>query len=113
MAISFVPLFSPTVLTTSAAIIYTVPTTPSTNLLRGGRIRATNTTGTAATITLYAVPNAGTAAAGNAFMSVYTVPANDYVDTDVPLLPVGASIQGLASTGTAITMTAINGALFS
>ena len=69
MTISYSNFFAPTVLGTSAGTLATIPAQPTTTLLRGGRIRLTNTTGGAVTATLYAVPAAGSPAAGNAFVS--------------------------------------------
>lgn len=113
MAITYIKLFSPTVLSTTVSTLYTVPSIPASNLLRGGRIRFVNTTSTAATVTAYAVNSGGTASASNAFISGYTVSPNSYVDVDVPQLAIGDSIQALASTATTITCDALNGALFS
>lgn len=103
----------PTVLTTSAATLYTVPASPGTNLLRGGRVRLTNTTAGAVTATLYAVPSAGTAGVGNAFVSAKSIAANDFLDVDVPIMPAGSFIQALAGAGTSITAHMISGSLFS
>ena len=103
----------PTVLGTAAATLFTVPATPTTNLLRGGRMRLTNTTAGAVTATLYAVPLAGAAAAGNAFVSAKSIAANDFLDVDVPLMGPGAFVQGLAGAATSITAHMISGSLFS
>lgn len=91
----------------------TVPSSPLTTLLRGGRIRLVNTTGAAVTATLYAVPSAGTAAAGNAFISAKSIAANDYLDVDVPIMPAGATLQALASAATSITAHMVGGGLYS
>lgn len=113
MSITYSNFFAPTVLGAAAATLYTVPATPTSNLLRGGRIRLTNTTAGAITVTLYAVPAAGAAAAGNAFVSAKSIAANDYLDVDVPIMPAGAFIQALASAGTSITAHMISGGIYS
>lgn len=113
MTTSYSNFFAPTVLTTSAATLYTVPATPTASLLRGGRMRFTNTTAGAITVTAYAVPPAGTAAAGNAFVSAKSVAAGDYLDADVPIMPAGAFIQALASANTSITAHMLSGSVFS
>lgn len=113
MTISYSNFFAPTVLGTSAGTLLTVPTSPSSSLLRGGRIRLTNTTATAATATLYAVPFSGTASASNAFLSSYSVPGNGYIDVDVPILPAGATVQALSGTASAITAHMVSGSLYS
>lgn len=113
MSIFYAKFFPPTVLTTTAATLFTTPLQPTTTLLRGGRIRLTNTSATAATATLYAVPVAGTAAAGNCFLNAKTVAPNDYLDIDVPILAAGDFLQGLSGTATSITVQSLAGSLFS
>ena len=113
MTISYSSFFTPTVLTTAAATLYTVATTPAGQLLRGGRVRLVNTTAGAVTATLYAVPSAGAAADGNAFLKAKSIAANDYLDIDVPILPAGATLQALAGANTSITAHMLSGGLFS
>jgi hypothetical protein len=113
MTISYTNFFAPTVLTTSAATLFTVPASPGTSLLRGGRVRLTNTTAGAVTATLHAVPPAGAAADGNAILKSKSIPANDYLDLDLPIMPAGAFLQGLAGAATSITAHMINGSIFS
>lgn len=113
MTTSYSNFMPPTVLTTSAADLVTVAATPTTNLLRGGRMRLTNTTGGPVTATLYAVPSGGTASAGNAFVSGKSIGANDYLDVDVPIMPAGSKIQGLAGAATSITAHMLSGSIFS
>lgn len=112
MTISYSKFFPPTVLTLSAATLFTVPSAPTSTLLRGGRIRLANTTGVAATVTLYAVPVAGTAGAGNAFASAKTIAPNDYLDVDMPILQAGDFLQALSGTATSITAHMISGSYF-
>ena len=113
MTISYSNFMVPTVLGVAAATLFTVPSTPTTTLLRGGRMRLTNTSAAAVTVTLYAVPAAGAAAAGNAFVSAKSVAANDILDVDMPIMPAGSFVQGLASGATAITAHVISGSYFS
>lgn len=113
MAINYVKFFAPTVLTLAVATIYAVPTTPTTNLLRGGRVRLTNSTNTPKTVRLYAVPNGDTAADVNAFFYDTTVPAFTYLDVDVPILAAGDTIQGNASATPGVNIQAIAGGVFS
>lgn len=112
MSISYSKFFAPTVLTLVAATLLTIPAAPASTLLRGARIRVTNTTGVAATLTLYAVPLAGTAGVGNAFVSSKTIAGNDYLDVDVPIMAAGDFIQGLAGTATSLTAHMISGSYF-
>ena len=113
MTISYSKFMDPTVLGVAAATLFTVPATPASTLLRGGRMRLVNTTAGAVTATLYAVPLAGAAAAGNAFVSGKSIAANDYLDVDVPLMGPGGFVQGLAGAATSITAHMISGSLFS
>ncbi len=113
MTISYSSFFAPTVLTTAVQTLYTMPSTPSSSLLRGGRMRFTNTTAGAVTVTAYAVPNLGTAGTGNAFASAFSVPANNYLDVDVPILPAGATLQALAGASASITAHMLAGGVYS
>lgn len=113
MTTSYSNFMAPTVLGTSAADLVTVAATPTTNLLRGGRMRLTNTTAGAVTVTLYAVPPAGSATDGNAFVKAKSVAANDYLDVDVPIMPAGSKVQGLAGAATSITAHMLAGSIFS
>jgi hypothetical protein len=113
MTISYSAFFAPVQLGAAAGTLFTVPATPTTTLLRGGRVRLANCTAGAITATLYAVPPAGTAAAANAFLSAKSIAANDYLDVDVPIMPAGAFMQGLASGAASITIHMIGGSYFS
>lgn len=113
MTITYSSLFAPTVLTTSAATLFTAPSSPTTTIFRGGRIRFTNTTAGAITVTAHAIPAAGTAADGNAFVKAKSIAANDYLDIDVPMLAAGGFVQALASAGTSITAHPLAGSYFS
>ena len=113
MTISYSQFMAPTVLGAAAATLFSIPVLPATNLLRGGRIRLTNTTGAAVTATLYGVPMAGVAGAGNAFLSGKSIAANDYLDVDVPMLVSGGSVSALAGVAASITAHMVSGSLFS
>jgi hypothetical protein len=113
MAITYSAFMPPTVLGLTAATLFANPDQPPTTLLRGGRIRLTNTAAVPVTATLYAVPLAGTASAGNAFVSTKTIAGNDFLDVDVPLMGPGSFVQGLASAAASITAHMISGSLFS
>lgn len=113
MTISYTNFMSPTVLTTSAVTMFTVPAAPTTTLLRGGRMRFSNTTGGAVTVTVHSVPSAGSAADGNAVVKAKSVPANDYIDVDLPIMPAGSFVQALAGANTSITAHMVSGSYFS
>lgn len=112
MTVQVVQMFEPTVLTTSAATLYTVTGAP-TALLQRGRIRFTNTSGSAVNVTAYNVPSGGTAGSANEFCPVLSVPGNSNLDIDVPVLAIGDFVQALASTGSAVVAHALDGVLFS
>ena len=113
MALTFIRLFAPTVLTTSAATLYTCPASPVTSVLKNGRVRFTNTTAGAISVTAYAVPVAGSAAAGNCFLNAESISPNSHLDVDIPTLSTGDFLQALASANTSITATEVGGVLFS
>ncbi len=113
MAIEYVKFFQPTLLTTSDVVIYTVPTVPATSLLRNGRVRLTNFTTTATTGRVHAVPNGGSIGTTNAFFYEVTIPSNDYVDVDVPIMAAGDTLQARAGTASAVNIQVISGGLFS
>lgn len=113
MAINYQKFFQPTTLTASAAIIYTVPASPVSNLLRGSRVRLTNTTTSPKTAKLYAVPSGGSIADSCVFFADQTVPANGYVDVDIPILAAGDTIQALASVTPGVNIQAMAGGVFS
>lgn len=110
MAITFAKLFAPAALTTSAATYYTVA---SPYKLINSRVRFTNVTSGAVTVTAYAVPSGGSAADSNAILKGYSIAANAYLDIDLPVMTAGDFLQALASAGTSITIHAISGVLHS
>lgn len=112
MAITYSKLFEPTALTTGAATLFTIGATPASNLLRGGRVRFTNTTAAAVTVTAHAVPAGGALADANAILKAKSVGANDYLDIDLPAMKAGDFLQALAS-ATGITAHFVTGSVFS
>jgi len=113
MSVSIGVLFQPTVITASAATIYTVPGSPSTTTLINGRVRFTNTSNATQAVTWYAVPSGGTAGAGNCQGNAETLSANTHVDLDVPLMGPGGFIQALAGNASTVTMSALAGIITS
>lgn len=113
MAVSIGVLFNPTVLTGSAAVIYTVPASPSTTTLINGRVRFTNTSNASQAITWYAVPSAGSPGAGNCQGNAETVAANAHLDIDVPLMGPNWTIQAFAGNASEVTVSALAGVLTS
>jgi hypothetical protein len=112
MTVQVVQMFPPTTLTTSAATLYTVSGS-DTAILARGRIRFTNTSASAVTVTAYGVVSGDTAGAGNTFCQTQTVLANGNLDMDIPVILNGGFIQALASTGGVVTAHSLDGVLFS
>lgn len=113
MALLFSQLFAPTVMTTSAATLYTVPSSPASSLLKNGRMRFTNTDTASHSITAYAIQSGGTATAANCFANAETIAPNSHLDIDVPALAAGGFLQAKADAATSVTAFALDGVVFS
>lgn len=113
MALSYSKMFEPVQLTTSLVTLYTVATTPTTNLLRNGRVRLSNTTAGAVSADVHAVPFGGTASDTNAVAKGISITANSYIDIDLPIMKAQDFVQAKASEATSITIHAIDGVVFS
>ena len=111
MTITYQKLFEPLALTGAPVTIFTV-IGPSTTLLRGGRVRVVNTTGTPATVTIYAVPLAGSGGTTNVAASAKVVGANDFMDIDLPIMKLGDFLQAFSGTASALTLQPMAGAFF-
>lgn len=111
-ALTIQRLFAPRALSNVVGIIYTCPTSPPSACLKDGRVRFTNTTAGAITVTAYTVIPAGTPAAGNMFLNAVSIPANGYLDTNVPTLGAGDTFQAFASAAASITVSEIGGVIF-
>lgn len=111
-SLTIVQLFAPTVLTTSAATLYSITASPNTQVLRNGRIRFTNTTAGPVSVTAYAIQSGGTASAANAFLNGETIAPNSHLDSDIPMLTAGGFVQALANANTSVTATALDGVVF-
>lgn len=111
-SLTIIQLFPPTVLTTSAATLFIMATSPPAVVLRNGRIRFTNTTAGPVSVTAYAIQSGGTASASNAFLNGETIAPNSHLDSDIPMLAVSGFVQALASANTSVTATALDGVTF-
>lgn len=112
MALTISQLFTPQVLPTSAAVLYTVPATPATTVLKNGRVRLTNTTAGAIAVTLHSAAAADATAAGNAFLFGVSIAAGVSLDVDLPTMRAGDTLRGFSSAA-GITMHEAGGALYS
>lgn len=114
MALTYKKLFEPNQVDNAALeTLLTVPASPTTSLLRNGRIRFVNTTAGAVTITCHAVPVSGTASDVNALLKTVSISANSYLDVDLPVLKAGDFVQAQAGAATSISAHMIDGVLFS
>lgn len=111
MSIQPTKLFDVTTLGTVASTIYSVPTSVANQVLMAGRIRVTNIGAAQHAVTAYAVPNAGTAAAGNAFLNAEAIAVNAHADFDIPNLGAGGSLQMLADAAASLNVSCLNGVL--
>lgn len=111
MSIQPVKLFDVTTLGTVAATLYTVPTTPAGQGLFAGRVRVTNIAVSTHSVTAYAIPQGGTAAAANCFINGEAIAPNNHADFDIPNLAAGGFIQMLADTAASLNVSALNGVL--
>jgi hypothetical protein len=106
-------LFAPEDVDNAAAdTLITVPSTPTTSLLINGRVRFTNHTAGAVTITAWAVPSGGSAGNTNIALPVTSVGANSYLDVDVPQIAAGGTFEAQAGAATSITAQALDGAYY-
>ena len=94
-------------------MIAQVPLASSSYLLRNGRVRLTNITAAPADATLYAVPNGDVAIPTNVFYPGSSIPANDYVDVDVPQLAAGDALWASCLPYGAVILHAVDGVLLS
>ena len=112
MAVLVANLVNPVQVTTSTATLYTVPSTPSSTVLGRARIRFTNTDTGSHSITAYAVPSGGSATVTTCFLNAEAIAANSHLDSDVPLLGPGGTIQAKADAAD-ISAAPLDGILFS
>jgi hypothetical protein len=110
MALTISQLFQPVQLPNPVAVLFSMPTV---GVLKNGRVRLTNTSAAAVTVTLYAAAAGTASGAGNCFLSAKSIAANDYLDIDLPTLTGGDTLRGLASTASVITMHELGGVIYS
>lgn len=113
MALTFIQPFAPAALTNAAATYYTVPASPTSSLLRNGRVRFTNTDSAAHTVTAYAIPSAGSASAANCIANAEAIAPNTHLDLDLPLMKAGDFLQAKADANTSVTIVILDAVLFS
>lgn len=106
-------LFSPKqVDSASVDTLFVVPSTPTSSLLINGRIRFSNHTGGAVTITVWAVPNGSSATNSNLALPQTSIGANNTLDIDIPQVSAGGSIVAQAGAASSITAQPLDGAYY-
>lgn len=113
MALTVAQLFPPVQLSNAVAVLYTMPANPVTSVLKNGRLRLTNTSAAAVSVTLYADAAGNASSAANCCLSAVSIGANAYIDIDIPTLKAGDTLRGLASTANVVTMHELGGIIYS
>jgi hypothetical protein len=110
--VTYVKLFNPQLLTTTAQLIYQLQTVPASLEFRGGRVRIVNVTGSAISFTLFAVPN-GVSGLPNSTIFAANVPVASglFFDIDVPVLSIGDALWAQCNTASAAVIQFMNGVL--
>lgn len=93
-------------------VLFTVPSTPTNMLLINGRVRFSNHTAGAVTITAWAVPSGGAAGNDNVALPTTSVGANSYLDLDIPQIGAGGTFEAQAGAATSITAQPLDGAYY-
>ncbi len=106
-----VRLFVPQLLTSAAALIFTVPADPGTDLFEGGIVRFINTDVTGRTITAYAVPAGGSPLPANCVAFSMTVGTAVPIDVQLPLMGPGDMLYALASVTGVVSISQLGGIL--
>lgn len=117
MTMQYKKLFEPLLVTAitsgTAQTVQTIPSDPASTLFKGGAYRITNTSAAPASLTMHAVPLAGSLGVANNFFPTKSIPANDYVDVQVPQLKAGDFVQVFAGTASVINVQHLAGAYYS
>lgn len=113
MAITYEKVFQPTVLGTSATTLFTARTAPASILLRGGRVRFTNTSTGPVQVSAWTVPAAGASGDANSIIKLRSISPGDYLDIDLPTMAADDFLQASASAATSITAHFLSGAYYS
>lgn len=101
------PIPSVTITGTTSGAAHTIVTGPALEMLEITRLTVTNTTGTAATLTLHAVPSGDAIGSGNKELDAYNIPANTTLRVDGLLgqiYPASTTIQVYSGTNGALNI---------
>ena len=113
MAVQVVQLFPSIVLTGTAVPVYTAPAGPNTIAIARLRVRFANATVTATAVTAYAIPSGGSANLTTTCIPGESIAGNSHADFDIPVLAAGGILSASATTSAAITISQLDGIIFS
>lgn len=113
MALTVSQLFAPVQLPNAAAVLYTMPASPASSVLKNGRVRLTNTSGAAVPVTLYADAAGNASGAANCCLSAVSIAAGGYLDVDIPTMKAGDTLRGFAGMASVVTMHELGGIIYS
>jgi hypothetical protein len=113
MALTISQLFAPVQLGNADAVLFTMPSTPSTLVCQNMRVRLTNTDTSPRTVTLNVDAAATGSGVANRCLSAKSIAANDYLDVDIPVMKAGDTLRGLADTAAKVTMHQLSGSYWS
>lgn len=108
---TFPVLFNSQLLGNTVSTIYDVPSSPSGITLQDMQLKLTNVTDATRTVTVHAVPAAGSPNDTNAIAKEMSVPPRDYIMLPVERLGADGTIQGLADMAGSVNIQAIGGKL--
>jgi hypothetical protein len=110
MALTFGKLFGSKQVNNAAPdTLFIAPASPANSIVRNARIRFANTTVGAVTVKAWAVPVSGSPGDANVMLPTTSIPANSYIDVDVPALSAGDFVQAQAGAASSITALNIDG----
>ena len=112
-SVTRVALFSPqNVNNASPTTLITVASTPSDTLLINGVVRFINHTGSAVTVTAWAVPSGGSVGNPTIALPTTSIGANSYIDVPVPQIAAGGTFEAQSGSASAITAQPIDGVYY-
>lgn len=103
----FVPIEHLLVTATTSGTAQTLYTVRASVMLKIGRLTVANTSASAATLTLYAVPDGGAVGTGNMELGAVSIPANSAADLTPyvgGLYKSGATLRAFAGTGSVLVI---------
>lgn len=104
--------FSPQMLSTVPALIYQLSASPTSLISRGWRVRLSNVSNASTSVTLYNVPNGASPQLQNEIVNAGPVPANSYVDIDIPIMGPGDALWASSGINAALVLHLLNGILY-